>query len=71
MLGFVAAYNVILLNIYFNQSQHCTVLHLTYCSVVVKVVQKKRLHQGPDLQKYLTTILQLPYDNAKLTIDLR
>ena len=26
---------------------------------------------GPDLQKYLTTILRLSYDNAKVTIDLR
>ena len=26
---------------------------------------------GPDLQKYLATILRLSYDNAKATIDLR
>jgi len=38
-------------------------------SVTAYIGHRKK--QGPDLQKYLTTILRLSYDNAKVTSDLR
>jgi len=34
-------------------------------------VQPDNQHPGARFTKYLTTVLRLSYDNAKLTIDLR
>ena len=41
------------------------------CHLINKAVSQLCIDQGPDLPKYLTAILRLSYDNAKVTIDLQ